>query len=211
MAARHRVAKVLLRHGHVYREGRKAWTLAHRAWVHRQRLDDPLAQLALEQMLTHLDSVERQLSALDSRIEQIADSDRWRDQVATLTAFRGIATRTALGLIAEIGTSGASRTHASSPATSASPPANTAPATSSTADTSPSATTATPAGCSSNAPGTTATDHACPPAHCPRPIAPGKPRSACTTATDISPSTTNARPSRTSRSPASSAASCGPR
>lgn len=103
MAARHRVAKALLRHGHVFREGKKSWTLAHRAWVNQQRLVDPLAQLALEQMLTHLDSVERQLAALDNRIEQIADSDRWRDEVQTLTAFRGISTRTALGLIAEIG------------------------------------------------------------------------------------------------------------
>jgi transposase len=103
MAARHRVVKQLLRHGHIYREGKKAWTLQHRAWVHRQRLDDALAQLALEQMLIHLDSIERQLAALDARIEQIARSDRWHDQVSTLTAFRGISTCTALGLIAEIG------------------------------------------------------------------------------------------------------------
>jgi transposase len=103
IAARHRVVKQLLRHGHIYREGKKAWTLQHRAWVHRQRLDDALAQLALEQMLIHLDSIERQLAALDARIEQIARSDRWHDQVSTLTAFRGISTCTALGLIAEIG------------------------------------------------------------------------------------------------------------
>src|SRR6266571_2514047 len=29
-AARHRVAKALLRHGHVYREGKRAWTNQHR-------------------------------------------------------------------------------------------------------------------------------------------------------------------------------------
>jgi transposase len=43
-AARHRVAKQLLRHGHVFREGKKAWTKAHQAWVCRQRLSDALAQ-----------------------------------------------------------------------------------------------------------------------------------------------------------------------
>src|SRR5947209_14230083 len=31
-AARHRVVKALLRHGHIYREG-NAWTLRHRAWI----------------------------------------------------------------------------------------------------------------------------------------------------------------------------------
>ena len=48
-AARHRIAKQLLRYGRVYREGKKSWTLRHRAWVRRQRLDDPLAQAAFEQ------------------------------------------------------------------------------------------------------------------------------------------------------------------
>ncbi len=31
-AARHRVAKQLLRHGPIFRDGKKAWTLQHRAW-----------------------------------------------------------------------------------------------------------------------------------------------------------------------------------
>ncbi len=103
MAARHRVAKQLLRHGRIYRDGVKSWTLKHRAWVNRQRLDDPLAQLALEQALTHLDGIERQLAALDDHIEEIARSPRWADEVRRLVAFRGISTRTALGLLAEIG------------------------------------------------------------------------------------------------------------
>jgi len=102
-AARHRVAKQLLRHGRVFREGKKQWTGMHRAWVARQRLDDPLAHAALEQMLTHLDGLDRQLAALDRDLERIAAQDPWRERVAALTGFRGIATRTALGLIAEIG------------------------------------------------------------------------------------------------------------
>ncbi len=102
-AARHRVAKQLLRHGRIYRDGKKAWTKTHHAWVHGQRLDDPLAHAALEQMLIHLDGVDRQLALLDDRLEKIAAQDPWRDQVAALTRFRGISTRTALGLIAEIG------------------------------------------------------------------------------------------------------------
>jgi transposase len=57
-AARHRVAKQLLRHGRIFRDGKKAWTLTHRAWVNRQRLADPLAHEALSQMLTHLDSLD---------------------------------------------------------------------------------------------------------------------------------------------------------
>ncbi len=102
-AARHRVSKQLLRHGLVFREGKKSWTLMHRAWIARQRLADQLPHAALEQMLIHLDGIDRQLAALDARLEQIATDERWAWQVERLRAFRGISTLTALGLIAEIG------------------------------------------------------------------------------------------------------------
>ena len=39
-AARHRVAKCLLRYGHVFCAGRKSWTKTHIAWVRAQRLAD---------------------------------------------------------------------------------------------------------------------------------------------------------------------------
>lgn len=102
-AARHRVAKQLLRHGRVFRGGKKLWTLVHRAWVNQQRLDDPLAHEALSQMLICLDGLDRQLVALDAQLERIAEREPWGSQVQKLSAFRGIGTLTALGLIAEIG------------------------------------------------------------------------------------------------------------
>lgn len=55
-AARHRIAKQLLRHGRIYRDGAKQWAKRSRSaqaarqrhveWVRRQRLDDPLAHAA---------------------------------------------------------------------------------------------------------------------------------------------------------------------
>jgi transposase len=103
VAARNRVLKQLLRHGRIFREGTTTWTKLHRAWIARQRLDDPLAHEALEQLLVHLDGIERQLETFDARLSDIAASERWSGQVQILTRFRGIATLTALGLIAEIG------------------------------------------------------------------------------------------------------------
>ena len=96
------MVKALLRHGHIYREG-KGWTLRHRAWIESQRLADPLAQAALEHMLTHLAGLDAQLAALDHQLEQIASSEPWADPVAWLCSFRGISTHTALGLLAEVG------------------------------------------------------------------------------------------------------------
>ena len=71
-AARHRVAKQLLRHGRVYRDGVKSWTQMHRAWVARQRLDDRSRSARSTQMLLHLDGIDRQLDQLDRDLEQIA-------------------------------------------------------------------------------------------------------------------------------------------
>jgi transposase len=102
-AAHHQVAKQLLRHGRVYREGKKAWTLTHPGVVRRQRLDHPLAQRALEHARAHLDSLDAQLAALDAELEQVARTEPWSDPVRWLCAFRGIGYRTALGLLAEIG------------------------------------------------------------------------------------------------------------
>jgi transposase len=95
-AARHQVAKQLLRHGRVYREGKKAWTQRHIAWVRAQRR-------ALEHARAHLDSLDAQLATIDAELARIARSEPWADPVRWLCAFRGIAYRTALGLLAEIG------------------------------------------------------------------------------------------------------------
>jgi transposase len=100
--ARQRVLKALLRYGHVFTDG-KHWTIRHRTWVASRRLADPVAQLALETMRAHLEMIETQLRQLDARLEQIAGQERWKPGVRVLTSFRGIATLTALSLLAEIG------------------------------------------------------------------------------------------------------------
>ena len=73
----------------MFREGKKSWTAKHQAWVRRQQLADPLAHEALVQMLIHLDGLDRQLAALDAKLEQIAGDQRWGWQVEKLRAFRG--------------------------------------------------------------------------------------------------------------------------
>ncbi|MCA1701565.1 MAG: IS110 family transposase [Actinobacteria bacterium] len=102
-AARHQVQKQLLRHGHIYREGKKAWTKQHQTWLGRQRLEDPLAQRALCHMRSHLEAIDAQLAAIDHELEAVAATEPWCDPVRWLASFRGVGLHTALGLIAEIG------------------------------------------------------------------------------------------------------------
>ena len=100
--ARHRVIKALLRYGHVFTDG-KHWTIKHRTWLAQQRLADPVAQLALETLRAHLEMIETQMRTVDAQLERLAQQDRWKPGVRVLTSFRGIATLTALSLLAEIG------------------------------------------------------------------------------------------------------------
>jgi transposase len=46
MRARHRVSKLLLRHGRVWPKGRGTWTVADRDWLAAQRFDEPALELA---------------------------------------------------------------------------------------------------------------------------------------------------------------------
>ena len=102
-AARHRVGKQLLRHGRIFREGKRSWTKQHTAWVRRQRLQDANAQRALEHMLAHLDGLDAQIASLEHDLAEIAGREPWSDPVRWLCSFRGIGIRTALALLAEIG------------------------------------------------------------------------------------------------------------
>ena len=53
-------------------------------------------------MLTHLDSLDRQLVTIDAQLEQIDRDERWGWQVDKLSDFHSIGTYTALRQIDEI-------------------------------------------------------------------------------------------------------------
>jgi transposase len=102
MRARHRVSKLLLRHGIIY-SGGDPWTGKHDAWLRSQRFDRPGVQIAFdsshEAMLLTLDRRDR----LDAAIEQMASDSEFTPVVQRLACLRGISTLTAFGLAVEIG------------------------------------------------------------------------------------------------------------
>jgi transposase len=98
---RHRVLKVLARHGRVYQAG-KNWSQAHWSWIRAQRFEDPALTRTLEASLEALDQAWRRRADLDRAIESIADDPRYREPVGALRCFRGINTLSAMILVAEI-------------------------------------------------------------------------------------------------------------
>ncbi|KGN40671.1 IS110 family transposase [Knoellia aerolata] len=107
MAGRHRLSKLLLRHGHVY-DGGQAWTGKHDAWLRRTRKDHlPLAGSGtLAAFDDAYDAVGHALARrdrLDAMItEQAADSE-FTAVTRRLGCLRGISTTTGFALAVEIG------------------------------------------------------------------------------------------------------------
>jgi len=101
MRARHRLSKLLLRHGLVY--DATAWTRTHDAWLRRQRFDGgPLAVVFDECYGRMLDAKSRR-DALDTAIGELAATQPYADVVNRLVCLRGVSTLTAFALTVELG------------------------------------------------------------------------------------------------------------
>ena len=101
MRARHRLSKLLLRHGLVYDAA--AWTLAHDAWLRRQRFESRPLQLAFEESYAAALQAKARRDALDQAIVELAAEPPFAEIVGRLCCLRGVGTLTALALTVELG------------------------------------------------------------------------------------------------------------
>jgi transposase len=102
MRARHRVSKLLLRHGHVYYGG-KAWTGGHARWLHQVRFDQPGTRAAYEADLESVEFALARRDRLDAAITAMAADSEFTPVVRKLCCLRGISTLTGFALAVEIG------------------------------------------------------------------------------------------------------------
>jgi transposase len=97
MRARHRLSKLLLRHGVLYEDGR-AWTRAHETWLRRIRLEHPAARAAFDDAYGAVLGCALRRDTLDSEIARMATDPRWAACVSRLGCLRGVGTLTAFAL-----------------------------------------------------------------------------------------------------------------
>jgi transposase len=102
MRARHRLSKLLLRHGIRFDDG-NAWTDRHRQWLSTVVLEWPAAQTTLLDSRGAIDALCLRRDQLEREIVAILPSSPWTVQVGRLRCLRGVDTLTAVGLCAEIG------------------------------------------------------------------------------------------------------------
>jgi transposase len=102
MRCRHRISKLLLRHGIRFEDGR-AWTDRHHAWLAGIDLGWPAAQATLADACGAADALVHRREALEREIVALLPDAPWQGQLTRLRCLRGIDTLTAAGLCAEIG------------------------------------------------------------------------------------------------------------
>lgn len=98
---RHRLLKLLARHGHVYHAG-KNWTRRHWTWIQEQQLAHPALQRAFEASVFALEQALARLRELDREIEAIAERPPYREPVGWLRCFRGLDTLAAMIVLTEV-------------------------------------------------------------------------------------------------------------
>jgi transposase len=102
MRARHRLSKLLLRHGIVY-SGGKAWTELHDRWLHRQRFDAIPTQAAFDDAYETVVLATARRAGLDEKITALASDSEFTALTRRLACLRGICTLTGFALAVEIG------------------------------------------------------------------------------------------------------------
>src|SRR3954469_17838096 len=103
MRARHRLAKLLLRHEVRFDGPQANWTQAHLGWLAGVRLSLPASQRALEDYRGAVAALMIRREQLEAEIARALPDSPWAQTARRLMCLRGIDTLTATGLCAEIG------------------------------------------------------------------------------------------------------------
>jgi transposase len=101
MRARHRLSKLLLRHGAVY--DATAWTRTHDQWLRRQRFQDGPLAIVFDECYGRMVDAKTRRDALDQAIAELAATPPYVDVVDRLVCLRGVSTLTAFALSVELG------------------------------------------------------------------------------------------------------------
>ena len=101
LSARHRLTKMLLRQGFVYRQGCN-WTQRHRAWLKSVRFELREQQAVLDNYILAIEQIEGRIEHLEEDLTEAARSERYAEQVGWLCCLRGVDTVTAMTIVTEL-------------------------------------------------------------------------------------------------------------
>jgi transposase len=101
--ARQQLSAFLLRHERIYRNGRTAWTKAHRGWLADQSFAQPAQQIVLEESIEAVRLGEHRRDRIDGYLRAQIPTWSLFPLVQNLSALRGLDMIASAGLAAAIG------------------------------------------------------------------------------------------------------------
>jgi transposase len=96
------IISLCTRHGRLYTSGSK-WTKRYLDWLKTLDFGNILLNETLQEYLITYHQVTDRIEVFDKRINELANTETYKEKVSKLTCFYGIATHTALATIVEIG------------------------------------------------------------------------------------------------------------
>lgn len=96
------ILALVLRHGYRFTEGKNYWTGKHVKWLKGLELGGIL-QESLDEYLITYEYLSDKLERMDKRIKELAEDERYQENVRKLSCFLGVKTHTALSTLVEIG------------------------------------------------------------------------------------------------------------
>jgi transposase len=101
MRIHHQLLKFLTRHGYIYHEG-DHWTQKHLRWLRNLEFEETVMKEVFDSYFTEMQHCMQRLESLSKQVEQLADSEPYKEIVGLLKCFHGIKTLTAISIITEI-------------------------------------------------------------------------------------------------------------
>jgi transposase len=98
---RHQMLKFLTRHGYVYADGNH-WTGKHLRWLWALEFEEFLLRDVFDSYFTEMQHCLQRLDSLDRQVENLANSDTYKEVVGLLRCLHGIDTLTAITVTTEI-------------------------------------------------------------------------------------------------------------
>jgi transposase len=100
-ATRHQIDKFLTRNGYVYKEGNN-WTQKHLRWLSELKFEVTSLKSILHHYLDEMVHCINRVEMLDTEVEQLAQTQQYKERVGVLRCYVGIDTLTAMSIILEI-------------------------------------------------------------------------------------------------------------
>lgn len=99
--ARHRLSKMLLRQGFIYREGNH-WTQRHGYWIRSIQFEDKNAQKVFDSYRLGVEQIDERLKQLTDYLVEVSKEEPYAEPVSWLRCLRGVDTVTAMTVVAEL-------------------------------------------------------------------------------------------------------------